>query len=272
MRQLLSLALVVVPPFNEDKQMAREEVIEIVGAAEIAKDIEQRVRNVGVKGLSLDVAKECGVFERISNLLSATHSTILAAYIIYGWVEYMLSDLGAERNIIAKEMHRFNKDVKRYIAFWTEYYANQREDTNEVGFQAERLANQIMSWMELPQQWKVGDAQRINSDASSAIRFKVGENVYTLRVSRMDVEREVVDESYAVLEFDPETNKQESIHTNMDKASAMMVAKRLSDENKDKVYNVALVQDIKETRTDVTPIKAFQANNTIGSITKTFNE
>jgi hypothetical protein len=54
----------------------------------------------------------------------------------------------------------------------------------------------------------------------------------------------------------------------MDKASALMVAKRLSDENKDNIYSASIIRDLVEKRTEVMPFKAFKANETVGKITQ----
>ena len=250
----------------------KEEVIELEGVADVAKDITHRMKNTGIRGINVDVATELGVFERIANLLSATHSTILAAYIIYGWVDYIFSDLGARKNEIAQEMNNFEKAVKKHLGFWSSFYNNKHKDTNDVGFQAERLATMIMRWMELPETWEVGGEQRTHPDISTAIRIHLQDDVYTVHRSSTDKSVEITEETWAVLKFDPATNKQNSIHTNMDKASAMMVAKRLSAEDTESIYTVGLVQGIVEKRLDVTPVKAFKNNETIGKITKQFNE
>ena len=98
--------------------------IELVGSVEVAEDIAAKVRTIGVRGLDLEKAKELGVFQRISLLLCAAHSSIMAAYRIYGGVDYLLSELGATRHDIKREMNNFEKSIDRFVNFWTGYYAN----------------------------------------------------------------------------------------------------------------------------------------------------
>ena len=54
----------------------------------------------------------------------------------------------------------------------------------------------------------------------------------------------------------------------MDKASALIVAKRLSDENPDNIYSASIIRDLVEKRTEVMPFKAFKGNETVGKITQ----
>ena len=53
----------------------------------------------------------------------------------------------------------------------------------------------------------------------------------------------------------------------MDKASAMMVAKRLSEENPENIYSTAIIRDVVEKKTEVIPFKAFRNNQTVGKLT-----
>ena len=49
-----------------------------------------------------------------------------------------------------------------------------------------------------------------------------------------------------------------------------MSEKRLSDNDKENYYTVAMVQDVVEKRTDITPFKVFKDNETVGKIIKNF--
>jgi hypothetical protein len=74
--------------------------------------------------LDFEKAKKLGFFTRISNLLCAAHASIMAAYRIYGGVDYLLSEFGGRKNEIAREMNVFEKAFTRFINFWTGYYAH----------------------------------------------------------------------------------------------------------------------------------------------------
>ena len=54
----------------------------------------------------------------------------------------------------------------------------------------------------------------------------------------------------------------------MDKASAMMVAKRLSADDTTNIYTASMVRDYMERKTEITPYKAYKANETVGRLTK----
>ena len=69
--------------------MRHEKKLDIIGGVEVAEDIKHRVQTTGVRGLDLEKAKELGVFQRIANLLCVTHASVMAAYFIYGGVDYL---------------------------------------------------------------------------------------------------------------------------------------------------------------------------------------
>ena len=58
----------------------------------------------------------------------------------------------------------------------------------------------------------------------------------------------------------------------MDKASAMMVAKRLSSDDEKNIYTASRVRDYTEKRVDVTPFKAYKANKVVGKLIKQFKQ
>ena len=59
-----------------------------------------------------------------------------------------------------------------------------------------------------------------------------------------------------------------TVEENMDKASAMMVAKRLSSEDSDNIYTASRVREYMERKTDIVPFKAYKENQVVGSLTK----
>lgn len=248
----------------------KREVIEVQDfAVEVSKDIERRIHTSGVRGLNFEEAKKLGVFERLGSIMCATHMTVMAAYMIYGYADYIIDELGARNHEIKREMNLFDKAFDRFVRFWTSYYDDKIHD-NDVAFQSERLEMQIMKWMELPINWELGDEQRVKNETRTAIRITIDGDVYTFSRAKTNIEIEGNEESWGVLKYDRCANKQDVIHDNVDKASAMMAAKRLSDNDKDNIYTVAIIRDVVEKYTEITPYKVYRNNQTIGKITKEF--
>lgn len=245
-----------------------KEKIELVGGVEISEDVEKEIKAVGVRGMDMEKAKGLGFFTRISNLLCASHASITAGYRIYGSVDMLLTEFGARKNEIAYEMNLFDKAYARFINFWTNYYANG-DAGKEMVEETENLYHRIMEWAQLSEQWRLGDNQRTETSNDVAIKIQDSDGK-TLYFHRTNVSTETMDspkDSWCVTKYDVKSKKQETVNTNMDKASAMMVAKRLSDEDPDNIYTASMVTEIIEKRIDVTPYKAYKANQTIGKLT-----
>jgi len=246
-----------------------EERIELVGSTEIAEDIQKTVKTVGVRGLDTERAKELGVWKRISLLLCTMHSSIMAAYRVYGNVDYMFGELRARKNEIAKEMNIFEKAYDRFIKFWTDYYSHG-DAGKEMNDETESLYHRIMKWAEVPEQWQLGEELRTNEDHDTAIKIE-GNNDKALYFHRCVVEEEIIGEpieSWCVTKYNPKDRKQTTVNTNLDKGTALMIAKRLSDNDEICIYTASIVAEITEKRTEVIPFKAFKENNTIGNSKK----
>ena len=245
-----------------------KENVEIVGSVDVADDIKKRVQTTGVRGLDMEKAQEYGIFQRIANLLCVTHASIMAAYRIYGGVDYLIDQLNARKNEIAREMNMFDKAFDRFVKFWTGYYASGKSGA-EVNFETENLYHKIMEWMQMPETWQLGEEQRTESKSDACIRVDLpNERVFTFHKASLNEEILDSKECWGVLCYDPKNNTQTSVNTNMDKGSAMMVAKRLSDENKENIYTAAIIRDVVEKRTEVVPFKAYMANETAGKLIK----
>lgn len=243
------------------------EYVEVVGGVEVAEGVQRRCQTVGIRGLDFGKAKEMGVFERIANLLCACHASVMAAYRIYGGVDYLLCQLGADRHEIAREMKCFERAHERFCRFWGAYYASGKSSA-DANLEIEALYHNIMSWAQLPEEWQIGDGQRTDSVADIAIRFYLDDRQYTFRDASISQDVKDVKESWCVLKYDIREARQTIAEKGMDKASALMVARRMSDGDRENVYTAAIVRDVVESRTDVKPFKAFMANGTIGKITK----
>lgn len=249
--------------------MEENRYLELSESSVVVDDVTKRIQTTGVRGLDFEKAKELGLFTRISNLLCAAHASIMAAYRIYGGVDYLLGEIGGRKNEIAREMNAFERAVDRFISFWTTYYAHGKAG-QEVNEETEALFRHIMEWAQLPYHWNLGDKQRIDDDgADIALRMNVEDKEYTFRVTPL--KEELLgegDESWCVTKFDRKEHKQSTVETNMDKASALMVAKRMSADDPDNIYTASIIREQMVRQTVVTPFKAFRANETIGHITK----
>lgn len=246
-------------------------VIELNGSSVVADDVEKKIRTTGVRGLDFEKAKELGFFTRISNLLCAAHASIMAAYRIYGGVDYLLSEFGGRKNEIAREMNVFEKAFTRFVNFWTDYYAHG-DAVREVNEETETLFRRIMEWAQLPMAWNLGDPQRVEDNGLDvAIRIDTDDKQYTFRKTVLDGDMVgESEESWCVTKYDTKEHVQTSIEEGMDKASAMMVAKRLSQEDVENIYTASVVRTYMERKTEVTPFKAYKANETVGRLMKQF--
>lgn len=245
--------------------MIREN-IELVGSTEISEDVEKKIRVVGVRGLDFQKARELGLFNRISNILCATHASIMAAYRIYGGASSVMNDFGARKNIIAKAMGDFEKSFMRFVSFWTDYYASGTSGM-EVNMESENLYHRIMEWAQLPEQWQLGDEQRTEYDSDIAMRVEVdGKTMYFKRTTVSSEESDCSNESWCVTKYDVNSSVQETVNTDMDKASAMMVAKRLSEEDAQHIYTASVINTIEEKKEVLTPFKAYTGGQTIGKL------
>lgn len=246
-----------------------KENFELVGGVEISNDVEKRIKETGVRYLSTEVAKEKGVFQRIANLLCVMHASFMTANRVYGGVVYLVSMMHARKNEIAREMNLFEKAYERFLKFWTGYYAKGKAG-KEVIHETENLYHRLMEWMQMPEQWDLGDPQRTDCGNDLAIRIDMPDDkIFTFYKAEMNHQIIGCEETWGVLCYDMENEKQVCVNSNMDKASALMVAKRLSNENPNNIYTASIVRDVMERRTEVTPFKAFKANETIGKVTST---
>lgn len=166
-------------------------------------------------------------------------------------------------------MNIFEKAFDRFIKFWTDYYAHADAGV-EVNEETETLFRHVMEWAQLPYEWELGDPQRVDDDSADvALHMNVDDREYTFRVTT--TREETIgegEESWCVTKYDRKEHKQATVETNMDKASALMVAKRMSADDKDNIYTASMVREQMVRQTVVTPFKAFRANETIGHLIK----
>ena len=254
--------------------MKERKVVELNANSVVEDDVYKRIHTTGVRGLSYENAKELGFFTRISNLLCASHASIMAAYRIYGGVDYLLSEYGGKRNEIAKAMNEFEKAFIKFTNFWTDYYASGSAGI-EMGEETEILFRRIMQWAQLPMEWNLGDKQRVEEDdIESAIHIAIGDGKEYIFNTTI-VQEDAVDEpkeTWCVTKYDTLEHVQKTVEEDMDKASAMMVAKRLSTDDPKNIYTASVVQEIMEHKVQVVPYKAYKENKVVGKLVKQFKQ
>ena len=249
--------------------MNEEEFIEIHNGIE--EEVKHNIKAVNIAGLDLKKAEELGVFMRISYMLCLMHNCIAAAYRIYGNVDYMLELIHGKKHEINKTCKQFEKDYERFMKFWRHYQSDDAvQDQNEEN---EKLYHQIMRWAQFPENWKLGDEQHIDDDKEVLIRIAL-ENCF-LKLGKGFVDGEQLAEpvdKWAVTRLNPKTHEQITVHTDMDKASAQMCAKRLSAEDAENIYTATILRTIEERRTDALPMKAYKGGEVVGKIGKVFKK
>lgn len=246
--------------------MNKYEKINLVGSTKIEESVTKRIATTGVRGLSFEKAEELGLFTRISLLLSTMHTASVAAFKVYKQVEDLLDAFGGRRNDIAKACNDFNKAMEKFENFWTDYYV-KNESYRDVDYEIMNMYQNILRWSGIPEKWVLGGAQSVDEkNADVSIVIDNGDNLLRMSGSVINEKNVACEESWCVTKYDVDTRVQTCIHSDMDKTSAMMIAKRLSDEDRKNVYTASQVLDVTKEETIVTPTKAFQANNTIGKI------
>ena len=251
--------------------MQNDNVIELIGSISVADDVKKRIATTGIRGLSVEKAKEFGLFDRISNLLCAMHTGVAASYKVYEDIYLLLCNFGVKKNEIVKACNDFEKAFEKFTRFWTDYYKS-KDSQNDVEVESDDLYHKIMRWAQLPESWQLGDDQHCKvPEMRDALQVNVNDSLFTFGVCTLN-ERSIGEdmESWCVTKFEPSTRKQICVEEGMDKASALMVAKRLSAEDQENVYTASMVRDFAESKTEVTPFKAFKGNQTVGRLTKQF--
>ena len=247
--------------------MRKYEKADLIPSVEIAKDVEKRIKKTGIKGLDFDTAREAGVFQRISLLLCAMHASIVAAYRIFGAADSIVADVRCKRMEISQTMRRFENEYDKFQRFWTDFYSEDVSNI-DVNRDTEVLYRNIMKWAQLPEDWHLWDKQRLDDDSDAVITVDCGDgdNVVNFFRSETDDEVENLEESWCVTKYDTLRCQQFVVEENMDKASAQMVAKRLSSDDSANLYVASLVQHISKKETNITPFSVYRWNQTVGKI------
>lgn len=255
--------------------MKNNEVIELNGGVKLENNVEEIIKTVGVRGLDIQKAKELGVFQHISLLLCSMHTTVCAAYKIFSSVDYLLTQVGAKKHEIKKACNDFEVSFDKFFRFFKDYYVddyeNERDRDIEVANDVENLYHKIMEWSQLPENWQLGDEQRTKNTNGEIIKVQTED--ITLTFNKCDLKKELVSEikeSWCVTKYDVHERAQTTINTGMDKASAIMVAKRLSAEDEKNFYTATTIREYTENKSEAIPFRVFRGNKTVGTHKKTF--
>lgn len=247
--------------------------LELGGAQEYAKDVQNKIKKMGVRGFSPDKAKELGFFDRIAHLLALLTATHSAADRVYGEIDHMLTDYGVKRHEIKKNCTDFANSFDRFRSFWREGNYVLEDSWKDLNEDVEVLFHKLMHWARLPEGWNLGDAQRIDADVESVIRVDVGDRWLNMHRSIAEVTPVgEPQEEWCVTKYDMKTKKQVTVNTDVSKADAQMIAKRLSDNDPDNIYTASVLSSRVERVVEVIPMKAYKGNKVIGNVKKEFKK
>lgn len=249
----------------------KDEVIEIPNG--LSEQVRAAISRAGIAGLDIEKAQELGAVDRISYMLCLMHACVSAAYRVFGQVDWMLNMLNGRKHEISKACNQYEKDFARFLNFWRQHGFQSKDGTLEMNVETELLYHQVMRWAQLPEDWKLGDAQHTEEDTDVLIKIDFPDR--ELKFHRTTIESEAlsdVSESWCVTKFDVNTKVQETVYCNMDKSSAQMSAKRLSSEDGENIYTASILRTYSERRTDALPMKAYQKGGLVGKIGKEFKE
>lgn len=236
-------------------------------AAVIESDVEKRIMTVGIKNLDFGKAKELGVFERLSLSICAFHSTVVAAYMIFSDVQYIIDELRAHKNEISKAVNDFERAFEKFSKFWSDYYVNG-VDEKEVMGDTEALYNQILKWMQIPKNWQLGDKQRLDDDEDIAIRVTDNDKVFTFRNAVTSENVKEISESWCVNKYDIREHVSSCLERDLDKGTATMIAKRSSANDPNSFYTVCKLTEVDKTENMINPYGVYKNNEKVGNIVK----
>lgn len=226
-----------------------------------------RMKQVGPKGLDIKKAEELGVINRISNLLCSMHSLVSVSQLLFEQAEVLFDACKMNRHEIKKACVDFQKAYTKWFSFWKQYQTadGEQEMDNEVG----DLYEQFMRWAQLPVQWNIGDRQDAPRDLDPLIEIDSKDRIW--RIYRDVAESDVTvdeNEEWAVMRSFKTNGRSmmSCVERGMDRSSAQMSAKRMSDNDPGRLYTASKLESIVEKRLDVVPYKAYLDGNMIGDV------
>jgi hypothetical protein len=243
--------------------MKDNHALELEGSVEAAEAVRKVIRTAGIKGLDEDTAEELGLYKRLSFLISTMFSAYSAAYRIYGNISALLDEFGGKKHEIIKACNQIEGAWDKFTRFWKNGYMNT-DSIKDSNYDTEILYHNIMRLSRIPESWQLGEPQRTDAPYDTAIITENGENRFYLKKSVKEDSSETVNEYWCVTKFDLKTKKQVIVENKIDKASALMVAKRMSANDSCNIYTASQVLEVKKEETIVTPFKAYSDGGDTG--------
>ena len=249
----------------------RDEVIEIPNG--LSEQVRCAIEKAGIAGLDIEKAQELGAIDRISYMLCLMHACVSAAYRVFGQVDLMLNMLHGRKHLISRTCNQFEKDFTSFLNFWRQQGFQTKDGTLEMNTETELLYHQVMRWAQLPERWELGDPQHVEDDCDVLVKVDLPDRELKFHRTTVDCEplSDVTDE-WCVTKFDIKTKKQETVFQNMDKASAKMCAKRMSNDDAENIYTASILRTYEERRIEAMPMAAYQGGSEVGRIGKEFKE
>lgn len=246
--------------------MKQEKVIDMDGSG-YEKNVTNLVRRSHASGLDLRKAEELGLFTRISNLVCAIHALNITACRLKGEVDNLFDMAGARRHEIKRELEAIDKAFDRFVSFFRGYQT--LDGVRDMNEESEVLYHQFMRWCQIPEHWSLGDKQYTGAETEPLVTVECGNMDVNFYVSEIDHEDlSEPEESFCVTKYDRKTRQQETTEDDVDKASAQMVAKRMSVNDPENMYTVSKLTTYTRRTTYATPMKVFANGEMVGSYRK----
>lgn len=249
--------------------MSYDKTLELRNFEILSKGVEDMIKTTGIRGLDVQKAKELGFFNRIANLLSLMSVTANASNVIYGHINYLLSEYGIKKHEIKRNCVQYEEALDKFIGTWIRggYFTDDVSDSFRID--TDELYHLLMMWARLPEVWQLGEPQKVSHAADAVISIDLKDRLLNLFTAVLEREplREVQEE-WCVTKFDIVTKAQTTVHTGMCKADAQVVAKRLSAEDPDNLYTASILRTKVERIVEAVPMKAYKGNKVVGNAKK----
>lgn len=249
--------------------MKEEYLMELPSVEKLAKNACEIFRVQGVNKLNVESATQLGFYDRVGNLIALMATAVAAADMVYDNISAMLNDFGVKQHEIKKTCTDYEKAFDRFYSFWLREGYLDKKQIPEIEKDCETLYHMIMRWGCLPENWQLGDNQKVDADTDVLIKVDAGDRVLKFRHSvdkREDVEEP--NERWCVTRVNRKDETQFVIYDDMSKADANVIAKRFSSEDPDNYYTASLIKTSVQKITETTPMKIFKANESVGNAMK----
>lgn len=244
--------------------MKNEKVINNTPSPGDIKKVMSLIRQHGAGALDTRKAEELGLFSRISFLVCAMHCLYTTAFRLQGEVDNLFDVAGARRHAVKMELENLAKAYDRFFRFFRDYQT--MNGVREMNQESEEFYHQFMRWCKLPEAWTLGDPQQTELETTPMVTVSMPDRDINFYTTVIDTESlEEPDETYCVTRYDSKARTQETMEDDIDKASAQMVAKRMSANDPESVYTATKLVTKTERRTEAIPLKVFVEGNLAGS-------